>query len=152
MASTPRTSAAAAKAPVAPAKREFSFSVSDDSFVDSIPDEAFASNRVTANALPFVALFDKAEPSLAQGKTFKLDVPQAYFEIERETPLADKKEGAAAWMKSKLRDQFNKWVKGAPDIRGVYSMVYVWRDGSQKDHDLGNGPEPHLTLWVRRQK
>lgn len=97
----------------------------------------------TRNASPFVPMFfgPALSVALAGNKPHKF-VAKAFF-LER----TDKPElVTGSYMKSKARDQFNKWLKTQPEtIRGGLKLLIVERTGAEAEFkEKGAG----ISIWL----
>ncbi len=119
-----------------------------------IPAEAFTKpvfRRDSANDLPFKGWFDANAAAAKEGKTPATFVPFAYF-VEARKIDADKVDGA--YVKGKLRDQFNAWrdqkkVITTPMVREPHVMG-VSKDGKPVIKKLGKVTTEEVSTNVER--
>lgn len=115
------------------APRTFTFTTI---FASEIPAEALKSNieRDTANDLPFKAWFDgNAKPVLEESKLATIFVPFSYFSTptDKGGRGIDPAKVDAAYVKGKLRDQFNSWQGKTETV--VQAPVFEKKEITGKD-------------------
>ncbi len=133
-------------------KRVFDFDNFDMTY--SLPPSPSRAPSSRSDALPFKALFDKMEPAASNGEVPSKAVPLAYFVEERGLVVpADgmigsgkSKQSVSQYVRTKIRGQFNEWVKALPETRKGYDLHQVWRDGSKPEHG-----EPHMRFWLQKK-
>lgn len=133
----PRTTLTMPKDAPTSAPKAWEFNEEFDLALD-VPQIISASARPK---LPYIEkFFVPALPHILSGKQPHKFIPKEFF-TER-TSKADAVDGA--YMKSKVRDQFNKWVKTLPvDTGKRIKIIMVERKGGEEQF-----PQAGLSVWL----
>jgi len=98
----------------------------------------------TVDKLPFKALYTAMAEQMAADKKDSSEnfIPQAFWTEERGVSA---EKATPSYMKAKLRDQFNGWVKQDEEARSKYQLKTFARTGKEEAFKkLGAG----ISFWI----
>lgn len=127
---TPSKPAATPKA----AERTFDFSAT---FSVPVPEKLPRAQRDTG--LPFREEFSKNLAAALEGKQPHWFVPDAFWHSRG----ADPKKVDKSYGRTKIRDQFNQWVKADEKNRSALDILLIYRTGTEPDFK-----EPGISFWM----
>lgn len=116
-----------------PAERTFDFTAS---FTVPVPVDLPKSERSTA--MPFKEKFSENMAAALEGKQPYFFVPDAYWLSRNADAKVDKSYG-----RTKIRDQFNQWVKSDEKNRSSLDLLLIYRTGKEPDFK-----EPGISFWM----
>lgn len=123
-----------------PAPTQTAWEFTEDFDIGIAPPEAPA-RGLRSTSMPFATkFFTPAMGPALEGKKPHKFIPKAFFLGRAEKP--EKVNGS--YMKTKIRDQFNKWKKQqAPAVQEALTLLMHERTGKEEGFN-----EPGISVWI----